>query len=133
MAWNDPGNGKDPWKRGDEEPNDLDKIVQNWQRRLGGLFGGGKAGAGRRKAGSGGGGWFILLFALVAWALTGPPAPAPGVVVATVVWQTCAAISGTSAARALYCVESLSANGLPPACAGRPIDLDSTSPPDLFA
>jgi modulator of FtsH protease HflK len=71
MAWNDPGNGKDPWKRGDEEPNDLDKIVQNWQKRLGGLFGGGKAGAGRRKPGSGGGGWFILLFALVAWALTG--------------------------------------------------------------
>lgn len=71
MAWNDPGNGKDPWKRGDEEPNDLDKIVQNWQKRLGGLFGGGKAGGSRRKPGSGGGGWFILLFALVAWALTG--------------------------------------------------------------
>jgi hypothetical protein len=34
MAWNEPGNGKDPWSRGDKEPNDLDQIVQNWQRRL---------------------------------------------------------------------------------------------------
>jgi hypothetical protein len=30
MAWNEPGNGKDPWKNKDETPNDLDKIVQNW-------------------------------------------------------------------------------------------------------
>ena len=28
MAWNEPGNGKDPWKRDDSEPNDLDQIVQ---------------------------------------------------------------------------------------------------------
>jgi hypothetical protein len=28
MAWNEPGNGKDPWSRGDKEPNDLDQIVQ---------------------------------------------------------------------------------------------------------
>ncbi len=73
MAWNEPGNGKDPWKRGDEEPNDLDKIVQNWQKRLGGLFGG-KARGGRKAAGGGGvggGGWFILLFAVIAWGFTG--------------------------------------------------------------
>ncbi len=70
MAWNDSGNGKDPWKRGDQEPNDLDKIVQNWQKRLGGLLGGGRqTGAGRRAPG--GGGWFIVLFALAAWTLTG--------------------------------------------------------------
>ncbi len=64
MAWNEPGNGKDPWKRDDQEPNDLDQIVQNWQNRLGGLLGGGKAPGG-------GGGYFLIIFALVAWALTG--------------------------------------------------------------
>jgi len=66
MAWNEePGNGKDPWKRDDQEPNDLDQIVQNWQKRLGGLLGGGGTGA------SGGGGYFLVIFALVAWGLTG--------------------------------------------------------------
>ena len=66
MAWNEePGNGKDPWKRDDQEPNDLDQIVQNWQKRLGGLLGGGSPGA------SGGGGYFLVIFALVAWGLTG--------------------------------------------------------------
>ena len=64
MAWNEePGNGKDPWKRGDQEPNDLDQIVQNWQKRLSGLLGGGGTG--------GGGGYFLVIFALVAWGLTG--------------------------------------------------------------
>lgn len=69
MAWNEPGNGKDPWKRGDSEPNDLDKIVQSWQKRLSGLFGGGK----RTPSGGGGsgGGYFLILFALFAWSMTG--------------------------------------------------------------
>ena len=65
MAWNEPGNGKDPWKRDDQEPNDLDKIVQNWQNRLSSLLGGGGSGA------TGGGGYFLVIFALVAWGLTG--------------------------------------------------------------
>ena len=65
MAWNEPGNGKDPWKRDDQEPNDLDKIVQNWQNRLSSLLGGGGRGA------TGGGGYFIVIFVLVAWGLTG--------------------------------------------------------------
>ena len=63
MAWNEPGNGKDPWKRDDQEPNDLDKIVQNWQKRLGGLLGGDGPGNS--------GGYFLVIFALVAWGLTG--------------------------------------------------------------
>lgn len=67
MAWNDPGNGKDPWKRDDDEPNDLDQIVQNWQRRLGRLLGGG----GGRPAGAGGGGYALVILLLVAWAATG--------------------------------------------------------------
>ena len=66
MAWNEPGNGKDPWKRGDNEPNDLDQIVQNWQRRLGGLLGGG----GTRAPGGAGGLILIVLLAL-AWVTTG--------------------------------------------------------------
>ncbi len=64
MAWNDSGNGKDPWKRDGAEPNDLDQIVQNWQNRLGGLLGG-------SKSPGGGGSYFLIIFALIAWAFTG--------------------------------------------------------------
>ncbi|RKZ81911.1 MAG: FtsH protease activity modulator HflK [Gammaproteobacteria bacterium] len=48
MAWNEPGNGdKDPWgKRGNDGPPDLDEVVRNLQRKLGGLFGGGKTSGG---------------------------------------------------------------------------------------
>ena len=65
MAWNEPGNGKNPWNRDDHEPNDLDKIVQSWQNRLSGLLGGTSRGTG------GGGGYFLVIFVLVAWGLTG--------------------------------------------------------------
>lgn len=68
MAWNDSGNGKDPWKRDGDGPNDLDQIVQNLQKKLGGLFGG-SGGGGR--AGGGPGGWFLIGLLLVAWAVTG--------------------------------------------------------------
>jgi membrane protease subunit HflK len=67
MAWNDSGNGKDPWKREGGEPNDLDQIVQNWQRRLGSLLGGG---GGRGGAGSGGG-YFLIVLLIIAWGVTG--------------------------------------------------------------
>jgi membrane protease subunit HflK len=66
MAWNEPGNGKDPWKKEGGEPNDLDKIVQNWQRRLSGIIGGG----GGQAAGSSGG-YILVVLLLVAWGLTG--------------------------------------------------------------
>ena len=70
MAWNESGNGKDPWKRNDDEPNDLDQIIQNWQKRLSAILGGGGGGGGR--SGSGSGGSFFLLFLLVgAWIVTG--------------------------------------------------------------
>jgi len=66
MAWNDEsGNGKNPWNRDGQEPNDLDKIVQNWQKRLSALLGGGGRGV------SSGGGYFLVFFAVVAWGLTG--------------------------------------------------------------
>lgn len=66
MAWNEPGNGKDPWRRRDSQPNDLDKIVQIWQRRLSSLLGGGGGGGGVS-----GGGYVFVLLALVAWGATG--------------------------------------------------------------
>jgi membrane protease subunit HflK len=46
MAWNEPGKGdKDPWgDRGNDGPPDLDDVVRNLQRKLGGIFGGGNSG-----------------------------------------------------------------------------------------
>ena len=68
MSWNDSGNGKDPWKRDDEEPTDLDQIVQNWQRKLSSIAGGRRGGS----AGPGAaGGWVLVMLLVLAWALTG--------------------------------------------------------------
>ncbi len=67
MAWNDSGNGKDPWNKKGQEPNDLDQIVQNWQRKIKSIIGGG-GGAG----GDASGGTYVLaILLLVAWGLTG--------------------------------------------------------------
>ena len=68
MAWNDSGNGKDPWDRDNEQPNDLDKIVQGWQRKLSSVVGGGKGGA--APPGSAGG-YVLIVLLVVAWGLTG--------------------------------------------------------------
>ena len=46
MAWNDGGNGKDPWDKERDEPIELDRIVQSWQRKLSGIVGGGRGGGG---------------------------------------------------------------------------------------
>jgi membrane protease subunit HflK len=46
MAWNEPGkDDKDPWgnNRGNDTPPDLDEVIRNMQRKLSGLFGGGKS------------------------------------------------------------------------------------------
>jgi membrane protease subunit HflK len=68
MAWNDSGNGKDPWDKERQQPNDLDKIVQGWQRKLSSVVGGG----GRRASAPGtAGGYVLIVLFLVAWALTG--------------------------------------------------------------
>ncbi|MGI9219530.1 MAG: FtsH protease activity modulator HflK [Woeseiaceae bacterium] len=67
MAWNDSGNGKDPWKRDGDQPNDLDQIVQNWQRRLGKILGGG----GNKAQPGGGGGYVLIVLLLIAWMFTG--------------------------------------------------------------
>ncbi|MDH3441731.1 MAG: protease modulator HflK, partial [Gammaproteobacteria bacterium] len=67
MAWNEPGNGKDPWDKKGDEPIELDKIVRGWQRKLAGVVGGG---GGRAAPGSAGGFVLIVLLAL-AWLATG--------------------------------------------------------------
>ena len=67
MAWNDSGNGKDPWKGKGGEPNDLDKIVQNWQRKLSGILGGGGTSSAPGSSGS----YILAVMLLIGWALTG--------------------------------------------------------------
>ena len=65
MANNDSGNGHDPWKRGDDKPNDLDQIVRDWQKRFGSILGGGGGKSG------GGGGYALIIMLVIAWGLTG--------------------------------------------------------------
>ena len=75
MAWNEPGNGKNPWDRGggNDGPPDLDKIVRDWQRRFNSLFGG--KGGRRSTEGSGGPGGAalggILVLVILGWLATG--------------------------------------------------------------
>ncbi len=68
MAWNEDGNGKDPWRRGGDQPNDLDQIVQEWQKKFSRILGGGGGGGGK---GSGAGGVLLAVVLLGAWLLTG--------------------------------------------------------------
>ena len=67
MAWNDSGNGKDPWDNKGDKPNDLDKIVQGWQRKLSGVVGGSRGTGGPGGAGS----YVIIVLLVVAWLGTG--------------------------------------------------------------
>ena len=75
MAWDD-GNNKDPWRsRGNQGPADLDAIVRDLQRKLRGLFGGGRPrNVDDGDSGSGMGPQLVLgvLLALAGlWSLTG--------------------------------------------------------------
>jgi modulator of FtsH protease HflK len=73
MGWND-GDKGNPWRpERDKGPADLDAVVRDFQRRLAGLFGGGRGGSGGRSSGSlssslVGTGLFLLV---ALWALTG--------------------------------------------------------------
>ncbi len=76
MAWNESGDGKNPWDRGrNDGPPDLDKIVREWQQRLNAFLRGGRGGP--RSAGPVGtapNGRLLGLLggvALLLWALTG--------------------------------------------------------------
>jgi membrane protease subunit HflK len=71
MAWNESGNGRNPWERGSGDrqgPPDLDRIVRDLQQRLSGLFRGG-----RTTPGAGGGSGLLGLGALLllGWLATG--------------------------------------------------------------
>ena len=59
MPWNQPGSGgnKDPWGGGGRQsPPDLDDIVKNVQKSLGGLLGGKRGGGGGDQSGAAGSG-----------------------------------------------------------------------------
>ena len=71
MAWNEPGNGKDPWQRGDDKPTNLDDIVLGWQRRLARLFGGGGDDRGGQPGGGAAGAIILGVLLLIAWVVTG--------------------------------------------------------------
>ncbi len=78
MAWNDSGNGKNPWDRGGNQdgPPDLDKLIRDWQRKFSGLFGGKKGSGGSGGSGASGGESAasligVLVILLVGWGLTG--------------------------------------------------------------
>ncbi|HHH35799.1 MAG TPA: FtsH protease activity modulator HflK [Gammaproteobacteria bacterium] len=78
MAWNEPGGpkDKDPWggQGGEQGPPDLDEVVRRLQDKLGGIFGGRRAGG---RGGDGGGKrpvagiGALLVLGLVIWGLTG--------------------------------------------------------------
>jgi membrane protease subunit HflK len=69
MAWNEDGNGKDPWRGDGNQPNDLDQIVQEWQKKFGRIFGG--AGGGGSGGGGGAGAVVLTVVLVAAWLLTG--------------------------------------------------------------
>ena len=72
MAWNEPENGnKDPWgNKDDKGPPDIDEVVRNMQRKIGGIFGGGSSGGDASNSGSVGFG-LILIVAFLVWMLSG--------------------------------------------------------------
>ncbi|GAA58270.1 membrane protease subunit HflK [Pseudoalteromonas sp. BSi20652] len=77
MAWNEPGNNgndKEPWnnKGGrDQGPPDLDEVFRKFSNKFGGLFGGKKSGNGSGGGLGGAGISFILIIAVIVWALSG--------------------------------------------------------------
>ena len=73
MAWNESGNGKNPWDRGRREgPPDLERLLRDWQRKLNAFLRGGRGG-GSPLGGAAPGPlpWVLLALLVVAWALTG--------------------------------------------------------------
>ncbi|MBL8200713.1 MAG: FtsH protease activity modulator HflK [Chromatiales bacterium] len=76
MAWNESGNGKNPWDRGrNDGPPDLDKIIRDWQQRLNAFLRGGRGGP--RSATPSGGQFsgpqlgILGAVAILIWLLTG--------------------------------------------------------------
>jgi membrane protease subunit HflK len=76
MAWNESGNGKNPWDRGRRDgPPDLDRVLRDLQRKLSGLLRGGRGGGGLGGgAGTPGGGslpWLVIGVVALGWLATG--------------------------------------------------------------
>lgn len=80
MAWNESGNGRNPWDRGGGDrrgggPPDLDRIVRDFQQKLGSILRGGRGGGGSPAgpASAPGGSSLLWLAGLlvVGWVLTG--------------------------------------------------------------
>jgi len=77
MAWNEPGgsgngNDRDPWGNGgkNQGPPDIDEVVQNLRKKMGGLFGGGSGGGSSSSSGdgmSGSGMGLLVIIAIVVW------------------------------------------------------------------
>jgi len=75
MAWNDPGRNRNPWgNRPDKGPADLDEALRNLQKKISGMFGGGRgdgSGSSGNAAMRGFGAGTVLLVLLLVWAATG--------------------------------------------------------------
>jgi membrane protease subunit HflK len=73
MAWNDPGKNENPWQRRPEQgPPDLDEALRRFQKKLRGMFGGGRgAGGGATGGGRAFGIGYITAGILILWGLTG--------------------------------------------------------------
>jgi membrane protease subunit HflK len=74
MAWNESGNGKNPWDRGRRDgPPDLDRVLRDLQRKLSGLLGGRGGGFGGAAGAPGGGSlpWLVIGVVVVGWLATG--------------------------------------------------------------
>jgi membrane protease subunit HflK len=81
MAWNEPGNNKDPWGgRNDNGPPDLEEVVKTLQKKLSSLFGGGSgnSGSGGSEGGEGAasglpsnGLFMMLLIIVLLWLASG--------------------------------------------------------------
>lgn len=73
MAWNESGNGKDPWGNNKRPAgsNDLDRIIANFQRKLAGIFGGGGDGEGGDNGNSALGFGLVVIIGLAIWLVTG--------------------------------------------------------------
>lgn len=74
MGWDD-GDKNNPWQKNDRGPGDLDEIVRDFQRKLSGLFGGGRRGGSGKGSGggkmAGGAVGGIGVIAIAAWMVTG--------------------------------------------------------------
>lgn len=74
MAWNEPGNGKDPWggNTGNQGPPDIDEALKKLRSRISGIFGG--VGNGDKKSNNQGGKGILGIFftvLIIGWSISG--------------------------------------------------------------